>query len=939
MRRAIPAAEFVGRSRELAVLHEALEAARAGAPPMLVVHGEAGIGKTRTIAEFARAAEDDGAAVLWGTCYQGCLTYPYGPWAQALGAYLDGVPGDRVASVLGVDAAALAQLLPPPARLAALPALPPGQGRLRLYEAVVRCLQAIERTPVLVLDDIQWADADSLDLLVHVARFATRPLIVLAHRGGDLDPADPVTQRLAEISRHRESDHVPLESLPRDEAGVLLEHVAQRRVGNDTLTAIYDESGGNPFFLGELGRHLQRRGQDPGAPGWRPPATVRQAVGLRLAGLSKATREMLQLAAVFTSGFGFVELSALTGLDEAALLDCLDEALAAEVLEPAGPERYDFAHALVRHTLYDRFSPSRRARIHRRLAEALERTHGAQLGAEIARQYRASATFPGAEAGVPYAIAAAAAASAVPAPAEAEELLEIALALDTGAQRAGILGRLALARAEAGRHAEAVATLTAALDLMSKGEEIATLIQRVLTVLQDGLADQASLDPLIARGLAALGDRHGLAWARLKLLERPTEAILAGDVHATRFLGFDPEAVRIARVEGTEADAARTIDQFAQWPLPELESFMTRVAGWHDPLARLRGLLLLGMSATVTRWSGASLPAEQLCAEIELLGERTGSLPARAMAAVFRAAIHGARGEFGESVAALDRAASLMERLPSGHAVTNIALLVRELTLQHVEADWPAMGERMYALARRRDPGPWFGLMWAAIAAHAFARAGLEDRSRFVLGRITPAISACDPWDNAQSGAVNFAAEAIWDLRATDLAAPLLTCAQALVDAGAGDYYMASSELTVARLQALLGHGGGESFDRARCATERRDQRPLRAIVDHDDAIARQWTRQAGAEPLLRSAAARFEELGMNEWAGRAPPRSGLPDGLTAREVEVLRLLAAGRTNKEIASELVLSVHTVERHLANAYRKISVRNRADATAYVLRSGL
>jgi DNA-binding NarL/FixJ family response regulator len=77
----------------------------------------------------------------------------------------------------------------------------------------------------------------------------------------------------------------------------------------------------------------------------------------------------------------------------------------------------------------------------------------------------------------------------------------------------------------------------------------------------------------------------------------------------------------------------------------------------------------------------------------------------------------------------------------------------------------------------------------------------------------------------------------------------------------------------------------------------------------------------------------------MNEWAGRAPPHGGLPDGLTAREAEVLRLLAAGRTNKEIASDLVLSVHTVERHLANAYRKISVRNRADATAYVLRSRL
>jgi DNA-binding NarL/FixJ family response regulator len=939
VRRAIPAADFVGRSHELTLLHDALDAARAGAPPVMIVHGEAGIGKTRTVTEFARTAERDGAAVLWGTCYQGGITYPYGPWAEALGGYLEAVPCDSVAGVLGADAAALAQLLPPAARLAAAPALPPGQGRLRLYEGVVRCLEAIEQLPVLVLDDLQWADADSLDLLVHVARFASRPLIVLLHRGGEVGAADPVGQRLAQISRQRECEYVLLSSLPRDEAGVLLERVARRSVGDETLTTIYEESGGNPFFLGELGRHLQRRGQDPGAPGWRPPATVRQAVGLRLAGLSEKTRDMLQLAAVFTAGFGFVELSALTGLDEATLLDCLDEALAAEVLEPSGAERYDFAHALVRHTLYDRFSPSRRARLHRRLAEALERTHGAALAAEIARQYHASDTLPGADRGVSFALAAAAAAREVPAPAETEEFLAIALALDAGASRARILGELALARAEAGRPAEAAVTLTEALDLLTDGEEIAALIHRVLSVMQDALEDQASLEPLIARGLAALGPRRGLAWARLKLLERPIQTIPAGTVRATRFLGFDPEAVRIARAEGTEADAARTIDQFAQWPLPELEAFMERVATWRDPLARLRGLLLLALNATLGRWSGTALPAERLCAEIEALGARTGSYSARAMAAAFLAATHGSRGEFDASSAALARAASLAELFPPTHTVANTVLLVRDLTLQHVAADWPAMGERTYALARRRGPGPWFGLMWGGIAAHAFARAGLEDRAREVLGQITPAIAASSPWDNAQSGAVNFAAEAVWDLRAAELAEPLLVCAHALLDAGAGDYYMASTDLTVARLEALLGRPSEARFERARQSTEARDQRPLRAIVDHDDALARQWARRPGAARLLTVAASGFVALGMTEWASRAPPREELPGGLTAREAEVLRLVAAGRTNKEIASELVLSVHTVERHLANAYRKISVRNRADATAYVLRADL
>jgi DNA-binding NarL/FixJ family response regulator len=140
-------------------------------------------------------------------------------------------------------------------------------------------------------------------------------------------------------------------------------------------------------------------------------------------------------------------------------------------------------------------------------------------------------------------------------------------------------------------------------------------------------------------------------------------------------------------------------------------------------------------------------------------------------------------------------------------------------------------------------------------------------------------------------------------------------------------------------VEALLGRPSEALFERARQSTEARDQRPLRAIVDHDDALARQWARRPGAARLLTVAASGFVALGMTEWASRAPPREELPGGLTAREAEVLRLVAAGRTNKEIASELVLSVHTVERHLANAYRKISVRNRADATAYVLRADL
>jgi DNA-binding NarL/FixJ family response regulator len=222
----------------------------------------------------------------------------------------------------------------------------------------------------------------------------------------------------------------------------------------------------------------------------------------------------------------------------------------------------------------------------------------------------------------------------------------------------------------------------------------------------------------------------------------------------------------------------------------------------------------------------------------------------------------------------------------------------------------------------------------------------MQGDARELLAHIMPALVRADPWDHGQNGAVCWAGTAIWELRDGELAAELLPSAQALIDAGVRDYCMASNELTAARLTTLVGRAEEalELFERARATLEERGERPLRAIVDRSEGVARRMLRQPGAAQLLSSAQAQFDALGMTHFSRLAgamgePERADLPDGLTRREAEILRLLAGGRTNKEIAAELVLSVHTVERHLLNAYRKASVRNRADATAYVLRADL
>jgi len=332
-----PVAEpgFVGRRRELEALTTALRSADEGSGSLVAVHGEAGIGKTRTVAEFARKARRGGSVVLWGTCYEGVAVRSFGPWAEALGGYLGTLERGRTAELLGRNGPILAELVPGlRSELADAPApagLPPAEARVRLFEAVVSLLDSMPALPVLVLDDVQWADADALDLLTHVARHASRLLIVVTYLGSALDLVQPLAVRLAEIGRRRPSEYLRLESLSRPEATELIEEVAGAALEGWLIDTMYEESGGNPFFLGELGRHVSRQGPPAASGGsgaWRVPEGLRQAVALRLAGISAQTREVLDFASVFTAGFGFDELQRLSELDHDLLLDALEEALA-----------------------------------------------------------------------------------------------------------------------------------------------------------------------------------------------------------------------------------------------------------------------------------------------------------------------------------------------------------------------------------------------------------------------------------------------------------------------------------------------------------------------------------------------------------------------------------------------------------------------------------
>src|SRR5439155_20242786 len=220
----------------------------------------------------------------------------------------------------------------------------------------------------------------------------------------------------------------------------------------------------------------------------------------------------------------------------------------------------------------------------------------------------------------------------------------------------------------------------------------------------------------------------------------------------------------------------------------------------------------------------------------------------------------------------------------------------------------------------------WMSLV-AADAALAYARAEERAEAERLLAALTPAIEDQEAAMTGLSEAVGQAASVVWELELRPYAERYRRLALALASAGTAETLGSSSSLTLGRMVALLGRQDEAArwFGRAREELGKSGQRPLRAIVDYDEALSRRRSGAPGAAPLLAAAKAEFEALGMTFWLARAEAleavvREPYAGGLTRREVEVLRLIAAGRSNKEIAEELVLSVHTAERHVANIYR-------------------
>ena len=878
---------FVGRVAQLKRLTAKLDEACNGRGAIAMLRGEPGIGKTRMLEEFADHARQRGAVVLRGACYDGEWQPPYGPFADAISDYSRSAPPAEFSRAVGKRSAILARIAPAVAdSLGNLPepvTLDKEEERFRLFDAIAQFVIAIaEQAPVvLILDDLHWADRGTVAMLNHVAHFAATNAILLigAYRDAEVDRTHPLSAALAGFSRQRNSETIALKGLHGDELASLLEMIGDEDAPAELVKLLIDATEGNPLFLREVLMHLVEEGKIlRDGQGWNSklsvnelgiPEGVRQVIGRRMLRLSDDANKLLSVGSAFNGAFSFEVAMSAAELDEQAALAALDEALEAQLLRPgANAETFDFTHALIRHTLYSEMNPARRTRLHRRIAEEMERTWGekaAHHAAEVAFQFWRGATASGTERGAEYAISAADNAEAAYAHDDVAAFLRIALELlpAKDPRRLDLLRRLASALSWTldGDGATRIALEAAALIAAAEGADRAAdyCESAAREMLRAGVMAGAWV---VAReGLKHIGARRDITWASLDEID-----CYRTDGEDPAFPGtpIDSPRVRerraVLKTISSEQAKSRRIDEY---PYDSREEIL------RDPNCESIPLLLLAGDCR------RSLPIwQQRAAD----AERSGRIAMAMDSWAFTARCHNTLGDFPAARAAYDRALAMSARVAGASLpLLNLASIRFDFLIAMDEGFTeiaPLPGEaEIFA-----NPPPEF--RWAIAAgcastAEILARQNIAEPALQLLSRTPDALIRGAPWGFSYSVMVADAASTLWLLNRLDHIEIIESCLRDKVLKPDFRFPMRDARLSMARICALQ-HRWDEAtdwFDHARQVLDVGGWRPLRAIADYDQALM--YLRRGGpgddarAHPLLSAAIAQFENLGMRGWIRR----------------------------------------------------------------------
>ena len=388
---ALSRGRMVGRANELTEARELWQRVREGRGHGVLLSGEPGAGKTRLAREITIQAAVEGALVLSGGCYEYEATTPYLPFVEAFRRWIrEEKDDDKLRDLLGDAAPQIAKLAPElTSRLGPFPErdqLPPHEERLLFFDAVAKVFANIARRQSLLFyaDDLHWADHGTLWLLSHLLRQerTERVLILGAYRETELDRTHPLAKALVDWNRERLITRIVLRRFNENETGDQLGALLGEQVSGEFALAVHRETEGNPFFIEEVLKALIERGSVRRESGrWRRvemdqleiPQSVKEAIGHRLNRVSTDTNEILRVCAILGKVFTFEELTAAAEQNEDALLDALDEATGAQLISAGSSDSFIFTHDKIREVLYEELNPIRRRRLHRHVAEGLER--------------------------------------------------------------------------------------------------------------------------------------------------------------------------------------------------------------------------------------------------------------------------------------------------------------------------------------------------------------------------------------------------------------------------------------------------------------------------------------------------------------------------------------------------------------------------------------
>lgn len=995
--RRISSPVFVGRRVELDRLKDAFDRASDGRPSLVLVAGDAGVGKSRLLAECSAHVEAVGGRTLTGGCLDlGEGSLPYAPFVEALRSLARELEPEARAAAFGTVPAELASLVPDllSVDLPAAVARDMLAGRqARLFDAIIGVLGRLtaDRSAVLALEDLHWADGSTRDLIRFLVRNvrSERLLILATYRSDDLHRRHPLMPLLSELERSDRVEHVELRRFDRDEVAEQLTGILGEPPTTEQLDTLLDRSDGVPFYVEEL---VASHGLD----GSIIPTTLRNVLDLRLASLSDSTMDVVRAAAVIGGRFRHERLAAVADLDEPAMLDALREAIDARIIasvkDPDGPT-YTFRHALLREAAYDDLLPAVRVRLHSRLADhlgALLEAGGAgdvSLVADFAiHADRAHDQVRALDGSVRALLALAGSAAYAEAFEHGQRALELWARVphiehQAGIDRPELLLRTGAIAANAGRPERAVALGQEAIRELEAADDRDRIVAALADVARYGweAGDFAGSSSAAERAYALIanGGTSSLSVSVLSVLGyvrffegRPKESarLLEQAMMASTAIGDERAWAAAAgalaqtmALLGRPGRAARLADESAAvltersgdvWDYAGERAWPIWMVGRFEDSARIgrEGLQWANRHGLGERqgqyyrmWIVEALVELGRYEEVEELGRPilTGSSATPAamwiLQAIARAAV--AQGRFDDARTHLDRLS-----LIHGPSVNEVWRLEVEIDLARSEGRFEAVRSAVERAIASAPTGEHDGSIWRCLACAVGAAAdrAVGARTRRRADETAVATGDARRWLGLLRAIVE-AAEADGGAGPFWLASLATAEAEATRSEGRSDaalwadavdrwvalrHPLHEAHARLRQAEALLGAGGGRSEAEA----------ALRAAYATAVAIGAAPLR-AELGVLARRAKIDLEDPAPLPIDRDDAPAAAPPVVLTARERDVLRLVAEGHTNREIGDRLFISEKTVSVHVSNAMAKLDALSRYEAAAAAERLGL